>query len=149
MCPPSSWFSDIVSPTPSAIALASNEIHLGSPCRKPYLRARKPIHHAIRIRGQPSCWRNSLQDGKRYEPSRSFSFLRLALLVAQANNLVVVTPNRRDTSTEHRAGALDIIATAGTSIRGLVYRYRGLNIAQDFITRLKDRICTKVTFSAW
>ena len=33
--------------------------------------------------------------------------------------------------------------------RAVHLHYRGLNIAQDFITRLKDRICTKVTFSAW
>ena len=49
----------------------------------------------------------------RYEPSRSFSCLSLALLVDNANNLVIVAPNRRDLSTEYRAGALNIIGSFG------------------------------------
>ena len=44
---------------------------------------------------------------------RSFSFPGLALLVDHANNLVIVAPNRRDLSTEYRAGALNIIGSFG------------------------------------
>ena len=48
--PNSDLVSDSVYPTRSAIALASNEIHPGSPRRNPDIRALKLTNHAIRIR---------------------------------------------------------------------------------------------------